>query len=90
MHSHVNLNKLGAHDKNIIYGTEMASILLIKSHYIQISTMQSTRHDGTKMPSTGFIAFLNHDTSNIPNISNPNVNLELASQTKFDKTYLTT
>ena len=33
------------------------------------------------MSPTGFIAFLNHD---IPNISNPNVNLGLASQTKCD------
>ena len=31
-----------------------------------------------------FIDFLNHDTSNIPNLSNPNVNLGLASKTKCD------
>ena len=36
------------------------------------------------MSSTGFIDFSNDDTSNIPNLSNPNVNLSLASQTKCD------
>ena len=36
------------------------------------------------MSSTGFIGFSNHDTSNIPNLSDPNVNLGLVSQTKCD------
>ena len=34
-----------------------------------------------------FIYFSNHDTSNIPNLSNPNVNLSLASQTKCNNMF---
>ena len=43
--------------------------------------------DEIKTFSTGFIYLSNHDTSNIPNISNPNVNLSLASQTKCDNMF---
>ena len=39
--------------------------------------------DGTKISSTGFINFSNHDTSNIPDLSNTNVNPSLTSQTKM-------
>ena len=34
-----------------------------------------------------FIDFLNHDISNIPNLLNPNVNLSLVSQTKYDNMF---
>ena len=40
--------------------------------------------DETKIPSTGFITFSNHDTLNIPNIFNLNAILGLVSQTKCD------
>ena len=35
----------------------------------------------------GFYIFSNHDTSNISNLLNPNVNLSLASQKKFDNMF---
>ena len=35
----------------------------------------------------GFYPFSNHDTSNIPNILNPNANSSLASQTKCDNVF---
>ena len=72
----------------------MSSMVLRKYDRIRIFIMQLTRPaqyqwyrlaiDGTKMSSTGFIDFSNHDTSNIPNLSNPRVNSTLASQTKCD------
>ena len=37
-----------------------------------------------------FINFLNHDTSNIPNLSNLNVNLGLASKKQCDNVFLDT
>ena len=43
--------------------------------------------DGTKTLLTSLIYFSNHDTSNISNILNPNVNLSLASQTKRDHVF---
>ena len=43
--------------------------------------------DGTKTLSTGFIYFSYHDTSNIPNLSNLNLNSSLASQTKRDNIF---
>ena len=39
------------------------------------------------MLSKSFIIFSSHDTSNISNLSNPNVNLSLASQTKCDNMF---
>ena len=73
-------------------------MILRKSHHIQIFIMKSTRSDwgrwcrlvidGTKFPSTGFINFSNHDTSNIPNLSNLTVNSILVSQTKCDVMFL--
>ena len=35
----------------------------------------------------GFYLFVNHDTSNIPNLSNPTVNSSLASQTKCENMF---
>ena len=73
-------------------------MVLCESYHIQIFIMQSTRPyrywwfrlaiDGTKMSSTGFIDFSNYDTSNILNLSNPTVNLSLASQTKCNDMFL--
>ena len=75
----------------------MSSMVLHKYYHIHISIMQSTRPawywwcqlgiDGTKILSTGFIDFSNHDTSNIPNLLNPTVNSSLASQTKCDNMF---
>ena len=72
----------------------MSSMVIRKFHHIWISILESTRLardrwyqiviDGTEMSSTVFIGFTNHDTSNIPNLLNPNVILSLASQTKWD------
>ena len=45
---------------------------------------RQARDQWKKMSSTGFIDFSNHDTSNIPNLSNPSVNLGLAYQTTCD------
>ena len=67
---------------------------MYKYYHIRIFIMQSTRPaqdqwswltiNETKISLTNFIYFSNHHTSNIPNISNPTVNLSLASQTKCD------
>ena len=72
----------------------MSLMVLRKYHHIQISILESARPardqwcrlaiDGTKISSTGFIDFSNHDALNTLNLSNPNVNLRLASQTKCD------
>ena len=40
-----------------------------------------------KRLSTSYILFSNHNISNISNISNPNVNLSLAPQTKCDNVF---
>ena len=53
--------------------------------------LQSTRQAlnlWNKNSLTGFIAFLNHNTSNIPNLSNLTVNLGLVSQPKCDDMFL--
>ena len=43
--------------------------------------------DDTKTLSISYILFSNHNTSNLSNLSNPNVNLSLASQTKCDNVF---
>ena len=40
-----------------------------------------------KTLSTSYILFSNHNTSNLSNLSNPNVNSSLASQTKCDNVF---
>ena len=72
-------------------------MVLRKYYHIRIFVMQLTRPDwdqqlllaidGTKMSSTVFINFSNHDTSNIPNLLNPKVNLSLEYQTKCDNIF---
>ena len=76
----------------------MSSTVLRTYYHIRIFIVQLTRAafdqwswltiNGTKMLSTSFIYFSNHDTSNIPNFSNPTVNSSLASQTKCHKMFL--
>ena len=56
---------------------------LIISKYLSCNRKDSLAIDGTEILSTGFIAFSNNDTSNIPNMFNPDVNLRLVSQIKF-------
>ena len=75
----------------------MSLMVLHKFSHIYVSILESTRSahdqwsrlaiDGTKMSSTAFINFSNHNTSNIPNLSNPTVNSSLASQTKCDEMF---
>ena len=72
-------------------------MIIRKYDRIRIFIMKLTRPDqdqwcrlaiyGTKISSTGFINLSNHDTSNIPNISNMKVNLSLGSQAKCDNTF---
>ena len=76
------------HVINIIDGTEMSMTVLCKFYHIYISILESTRSDrdrwsqfainGKKMSLTVFIYFSNHDTSNIPNLSDPTINSSLA------------
>ena len=76
--SHVNLNKVSARDRMSLMKPKFHLwyyVNLIVSEYLLFNQHDRLAIDGTKMSSTGFIAFLNHDTSNIPNLSNPNVNL---------------
>ena len=49
---------------------------IIVSEYLSCNWQDSLAVNGTKMSSAVFIAFSNHDTSNIPNLSNLNVSLE--------------
>ena len=74
------------------------SLMVLRNFFrIFISILESTRSardlwiwisiDGTKMLSTGSIDFSNYDTSNIPNLSNPTVNLSLASPKKCDNMF---
>ena len=72
-------------------------MVLHKFSHICISILESTRLacnrwsqltiNGTKVSSTGFIYLSYHDTSNIPNITNPTINLSLAFQTKCDNMF---
>ena len=72
-------------------------MVLHKSPHIHIFIMKLTRpawdwwsrikYDGTKTSLTGFIYFSNHDTSNIPNLSNRTLNPSLVSQTKCDEMF---
>ena len=65
----------------------MPSIVLRKFRFVRISIMKLTRQasDGWNGNFIDwFCRFLNHDTSNIPNLSSMNVNLGLESQTKCD------
>ena len=69
------MNNVGACDKILL-------AVLRKSHHIQISIMQSTRRASDLWKENvinGFITILNRDTSNVPNILNPDVTLGLAS-----------
>ena len=75
----------------------MSSKILHKYSRIRIFIVQLTRAacdqqiwlviNGTKTLSTIYILFSNHNTSNLSNFSNPNVNSSLASQTKCDKVF---
>ena len=75
----------------------MSSTILHKYSRIQIFIVQLTRAacnlqswlaiDKTKTLLISYILFSNHDTSIISNISNPNVNSSLASQTKCDNVF---
>ena len=56
--------------------------------HIFIVQLKRAAHDRwNKSVIDGFYLFSNHDTSNIPNISNQTVNLSLAFQTKCDNMF---
>ena len=75
----------------------MSSTILHKYSRINIFIVLLTRAardrqiwlaiDETKTLSTIYILFSNHDTSNLSNLSNPNVNSSLASQRKCDNVF---
>ena len=84
--SRINLNKVGASLMEQKCHWQYYINILV-SGYLFFNWKEWLPIDGTKTLSTGFIYFSNHDTSNIPNISNPNVNLSLAYQTKCDNMF---
>ena len=88
--SHVNPNKVVACDKMSSIKQKCHRcyhINIIVSGYLSCNWQDRLPINGTKMSSMGFSSFLNHDTSNTPNLSNPNVNLGLESQTKCDEMF---
>ena len=71
----------------ILYQYSCIRIFIVKLTSASRDQWSWLEIDRTKKLSTGFIYFSNHDTLNIPNLSNPNVNLSLAYQTKCDNMF---
>ena len=90
--SHVNLNKVGASSMERKFHRRYYINILL-SAYLSFNWQErlAIDEDGLRLMERKrywqVLSFSNHDTSNIPNLSNPNVNLSLAYPKKCDNMF---